>query len=204
MHLYLGGPGGGAPGPPIHRIRTAWKECTELFDDPVEVDETYIGGKEKNRYASEEKEGCTHTCEKTRRTARVRICVSRPRLTCWCGQLSTVVRRNGGTHGSSIPQSEVRQQAIQEMGMIQMKVSAQEAEKELSQMGIKGFSRVSANTGNTRTRRERPRQQLRAYAGYTVGPEQKKGGTKGQENWQEKRSTIFSITLMIGSVNGFD
>ena len=36
----------------IYRICTAWKECTELFDGPVEVDETYIGGKEKNKHAS--------------------------------------------------------------------------------------------------------------------------------------------------------
>lgn len=34
-----------------HRIREGWKESQDLYDGPVEVDETYIGGKESNKHA---------------------------------------------------------------------------------------------------------------------------------------------------------
>ncbi len=35
-----------------HRIREAWNQYAERYFGPVEVDETYIGGKEKNKHAS--------------------------------------------------------------------------------------------------------------------------------------------------------
>ena len=35
----------------LHRIRETWKaECESLFAGPVEVDETYMGGKERNKH----------------------------------------------------------------------------------------------------------------------------------------------------------
>lgn len=39
----------------LHRIRTAWEAHAALTEGPVEADETYIGGRDKNRHARERK-----------------------------------------------------------------------------------------------------------------------------------------------------
>ena len=48
-----------------HRIRQCWKEQTAAFFGPVEVDETYIGGKEGNKHASKKLRAGRGTVGKT-------------------------------------------------------------------------------------------------------------------------------------------
>ena len=48
-----------------HRIRKAWEYDTGLFAGPVEVDETYIGGKERNKHNSKKLKAGRGTVGKT-------------------------------------------------------------------------------------------------------------------------------------------
>ena len=65
-----------------HRIREAWNVSEEKFAGPVEADETYIGGKEKNKHESKKLKSGRGTVGKTpvvgikdRETGRVKVAV---------------------------------------------------------------------------------------------------------------------------------
>ena len=49
----------------LHRIREAWNDETAKFSGPVEVDETYVGGKERNKHGRKRQRAGRGTVGKT-------------------------------------------------------------------------------------------------------------------------------------------